>query len=479
MNLKLKASEIAKAVNGEIIAGDGNIKIKNIITDSRKILPESLFFAFKGEAADGHDFAEKALQDGALGAVMQKDSVKIIDLQNKNSVIITVEDTIQALLDTAKYYKNLFKNLNITLGITGSVGKTTAKEFIYSVLNQKFKTQKSEGNFNTEVGLPMTLFGLEEDTRAIVLEMGMSGFGEISRLSKTANPDIAVITTIGTSHIEKLGSREGIKKAKFEILDGMDFNSNIILNADCDLLYSEKNKTGRKEFFFGVNNKDAGFTAENINLDYEKNISEFSADNFKFVIPAVGLHNIYNALPAIITGKIYGLSNEEIQNGFNNFRNAKMRQNIYDFNDITIIEDCYNASLESVRAALGVLAGMAAKSKERSNLNFKPKSIAVLSDVLESGDYSEMIHKNIGEEVVNKNIDIAFICGEKSKVTHDTIKQRGKDKRSSVNCMYFNEKSEIANALYKMAKRGDVILFKASRGMELETVIDDFKKKFD
>jgi len=467
--MNLSIAEIAKAVKGEIINVNDEIKIKNIITDSRKILPDSLFFALKGENVDGHDFVSKAIENGALGVVVEtkKNSVKRFGLQYENTAIIAVNDTVQALLDTAKYYKSKIPKIKKTVvAVTGSVGKTTTKEFIYSVLVQKFMTKKSEGNFNTEIGLPFTLFSLGEDTEALVLEMGMSGFGEIQRLSETANPNTAVITNIGTSHIEKLGSREGIKKAKLEILEGMDSDSNIILNADEPLLYSEKNKTGKREYFFGINNKCADFTAEDIKFDYDKNTSEFTVketNNFRFKIPAAGIHNVYNALPAIITGKIYGLSNEEIQAGFNNFQNAKMRQNIYEFNGITIIDDCYNASLESVRAALVVL----------SQIN-KNKKIAVLSDVLESGNYAQEIHRKIGESVVENKIDKVFIFGEKSKTTYETIKQYDNTEL----CLYFEDKSEIAQALCEEAKKGDVILFKASRGMAVETVIEDFKDKF-
>ena len=478
--MNLSVAEIAEAVKGGIInindKKNNEIIIKNIVTDSRKILPDSLFFAIKGDNLDGHDFISKAIENGALGVVVEaeKNNVKQFNLQHKNSVIIAVKDTVQALLETAKYYKGTFKKLRKTVAVTGSVGKTTTKEFIYSVLVQKFMTEKSEGNFNTEIGLPFTLFSLGENTEALVLEMGMSGFGEIKMLSETANPDTAVITNIGTSHIEKLGSREGIKKAKLEILEGMDYDSNIILNADEPLLYSEKNKTGKKEYFFGINNKYADFTAENIEFDYERNTSDFAVnikgiESFKFKIPVAGIHNVYDALPAIVTGKIYGLSNDEIQAGFNNFQNAKMRQNIYDFNGITIIDDCYNASLESVLAAFEVLSGIASKTNGRK--------VAVLSDILEAGDYSEEIHRKIGEAIVERNIS-AYLFGEKSKATFDAIL------RSSggyYDAFYTPDKTGIIKTgmISCDVKKGDVILFKASRGMAMETVIEDFKNDFE
>lgn len=462
--MDLSIEEIAKAVKGKITGDFGSLRIKNIVTDSRKVLPDSLFFALKGENADGHDFAAKALANGALGAVVEKGRIKGDGLFCATAAIIEVRDTSDALLDAAKYYKSLFKNIDVTVAVTGSVGKTTAKEFAYSVLGAKFKTQKSEGNFNTGTGLPFTLFSLEEDTKALVLEMGMDQPGEIKKLSRAAKPETAVITNIGTAHIEKLGSKEKIKEAKFEILEGMEPGSNIILNADDPMLYAEKNKTGKKEYFFGVNNKEADFTAENIECDYKKNTSVFTADHFKFTIPAVGLHNIYDALPALVTGKIYKLTNGQIQKGFDNFKNAGMRQNIYDYNGITIIDDCYNASLESVLAAFEVLSQTA--------LETKGHRIAVLADILEAGEYSPKIHADIGRAAQKKDISL-YLFGEKSKAAFDAASGGGCE------CFYFGgDKSKIAQALFNRARKGDAILFKASRKMAMETVLEDFRNLF-
>jgi len=245
----------------------------------------------------------------------------------------------------------------------------------------------------------------------------------------------------------------------------MSDGASIILNADDPFLYSEKGKTGKREYFFGVDNKDADFIAENISFDYENNGSCFETAGFKFKIPAVGLHNIYNAMPAYIAGKICGLTDGNIQAGFNNFENAKMRQNIYDFNGIIIIDDCYNASRESVLAAFDVLCGIAERT-----CGYK---VAVLSDILESGEYSEKIHAEIGVAAVEKNIGL-YLYGEKSKATFDAVV---KASGGHYDAFYTeNDKSAIAQMLE--VKKGDVILFKASRGMAMETVLEDFKKLF-
>ena len=462
LNISLNLNEIAGAVKGDIL-NNSDIEIKNISTDSRDISEGCLFVALKGEIYDGHDFTAQAVENGAVAVIINKD----YDFENTSVIIIKVDKTEQAFLDLAKYYKSKFE-IDLTVGITGSAGKTTVKEFMHAVLAQKYKTRKTAANFNTEVGLPKTIFDLQADERALVLEMGMNSFGEISRLSRTAEPDISVINNIGTAHIENLGSREGIKKAKFEILDGMRDDACIILNADDPFLYSEKAKTGRREYYFGINNKNADFTAEDISFDYVKNESYFKIGGFKFKIPAVGLHNISNAMPAYIAGKICGLSDGLIQAGFNNFENAKMRQNIYDFNGIIIIDDCYNSNKEAVLAAFDVLCGIAEKTG-----GYKT---AVLADILECGDYAEEIHRQIGEAAVERNIGL-YLYGENSKATFDSVIKSG---GGCYDCFYSPDKSGIAEMIYgEGLKKGDVILFKASRGMAMETVLEDFKKLFD
>ena len=466
--MNLNITEIAKAIKGEILKDKNtdtkDIIIKNIITDSREVLNDSLFFALKGEIFDGHDFTHRAVENGVIAIVVNKDYALRENLSD-NTIVIAVEDTGLAFLDLAKYYKSLFE-LEFTVGITGSNGKTTVKEFTHAVLSQKYKARKTEGNFNNEVGMPKTIFNLQQDERVLVLEMGMNHFGEISRLSKSAEPDIGIVNNIGTNHIENLGSREGIKQAKCEIMDGMSANSTIILNADEPLLYCEKGKTGKREVFFGIENRNADVIAADISYDYDANVSFFEIDGTRFKIPVVGLHNVYNAIPAYICGKICGLSDEMIQAGYNNFENVKMRQNIYEFHGITIIDDCYNASLESVRAGLAVLAQM-------PNTNNQGKKIAVLSDVLECGDFADDIHTKIGEALLENNIDVVYAYGDKSKHIADVVaKAKGA-------CFYFEDKAHIAEKLFEEAKnQGTVVLFKASRGMAIETVLEDFKKLF-
>lgn len=482
--MKLNLKEICEAVKGDLYLDGEKEKIDKIdinnampliisdlCTDSRKVQAGSLFVAIKGENVDGHDFIASAINSGMSAAIVSKDYNAT--QQDIKCTCIAVDDTKQALLDIAKLCKS--KVNPAVIAITGSVGKTTTKEFIYSVISQKYRTQKNDGNFNTEIGFPLTIFGLNNDTQVLVQEMGMNNFGEIDKLSRTAEPDTAVITNIGTSHIGMLGSRENICKAKLEILNGMNEKANICLNADEPLLYSKKGKTGKNEIFFGIENEEADITAKNMQIDYSENSTKFDIifsvghekQTHEFTIPVVGKHNIYNALAAFAVGRLYELNFDEIQKGFNNFENGKMRQNIYSFRDITIIEDCYNASLESVTAALGVLDGIAKESGGRK--------IAVLSDILETGSHSDEIHRKVGQAVAAIKTDIAFIYGEKSKMTVEGIKSCGCDEC----CVYyFTDKKETADKLCSEAKKSDVILFKASRGMMLEDIVNDFKENY-
>ena len=469
--MKLNIKEICEAVKGDLYNGGNTLFTESdkICIDSRKIQEKSMFIAMKGEKVDGHDYIADALKNGASAVIINREYY-INHAESAKYACIAVDDTKKAMLDIAKLCKSKVKP--IVIGVTGSVGKTTTKEFIYSVMLQKYRTHKNDGNFNTEIGLPLTMFALKDNTQVLIQEMGTRNFGDIDILSRTAEPDAAVITNIGTSHIEMLGSRENISKTKLEILNGMSENAVIFLNADEPLLYSKKGKTGKKEVFFGIENDKADIIAKNIKIDYAKNLTEFDISDILYMdeytevrIPTVGKHNVYNALAAFAAGKLYGLNFQEIQRGLDNFESGKMRQNIYSVRDITIIEDCYNASLESVTAALGVLDGIAKQSGGRK--------IAVLSDILETGDYSEEIHRKVGQTVVSVNTDIAFIYGEKSKMTVESIKSCG----GKCCVYYFDDKKEMAEKLYGEAKKGDVILFKASRGMMLEDVLNDFKYK--
>lgn len=422
-------------------------KFDSICTDTRKITRGSLFIAIKGENFDGHDFAAKAIESGAKAVVCEKDCGL-----GENQIL--VESTRQALLDLAGYYRSLF-DIPV-IGITGSVGKTTTKEMTHAVMSSKYNTLKNEGNLNNEIGVPLTLFRLEKEHEAAVIEMGMSGFEEISRMTKAVKPDVAIISNIGVSHIEKLGSREGILKAKLEILNGMKADAPLILNADDDMLITVCADT-HPITYYGINNEKSMFKA--FEITSKENETEmtvgFSGGTGRVSLPFPGRHNVYNALAAVAAGSFFGIEPLDGFEALKNYVPAGMRQRINKKCGITFIEDCYNASPDSQAAALAVLGSMNAKKK-----------IAVIGDMLELGEVSETAHYGVGTKAAENGIDAVFTYGERSL---QTAKGAADGKIPCVKS--FDNKKKLADALVSYLEEGDAVLFKASRGMKLEDVI--------
>ena len=418
-----------------------------VCTDTRKITDGCLFIAIKGDNFDGHDFASKAIENGAQAVIVEKDC----GLGDKQ---ILVESTRQALLDLAGYYRSLF-NIPV-VGITGSVGKTTTKEMTHAVMSVKYNTLKNEGNLNNEIGVPLTLFRLDKTHEAAVIEMGMSGFGEISRMTKAVKPDVAIISNIGVSHIEHLGSREGILKAKTEILEGMKEDAPVILNADDDMLITLR-PGAHPVIYYGIENEKTLLKASDITS--KENETEltvgFNGGSGRVSLPFPGRHNVYNALAATAAGSVFGIDAKDAFEALKNYVPAGMRQRINKKFGMTFIEDCYNASPDSQAAALAVLGEM--KGGRR---------IAVIGDMLELGSVSEKAHYGVGEKAAENKIDAVFTYGERSL----EVARGAAD--GNVPCVKsFNDKSALAKELVAYLKEGDSVLFKASRGMKLEDVI--------
>ena len=420
---------------------------ENVCTDTRKIIKGCLFICIKGENFDGNEFAAKAIEGGAAAVICERDT----GLKEKQ---IIVENSRTALLELAGYYRSLF-NIPV-IGITGSVGKTTTKEMTHAVMSAKFNTLKNEGNLNNEIGVPLTLFRLDKSHEAAVIEMGMSGFGEISRMTAAVRPDAAIISNIGVSHIEKLGSREGILKAKLEILESMKADSPLILNADNDMLKTVE-ANGRPLIWYGIENEICEYKAKDVVSD--ENGSDFILKNgekeFKAKLPCSGIHNVYNALAAAAAGKLFGISEDEALEALKKYVPSGMRQRITKKNGITFIEDCYNASPDSQAAAMAVLGSMNAKRK-----------IAVAGDMLELGCVSEKAHYDVGVRAAENKIDIMLTYGERAKETARGAKENGIE-----NVMIFTDKAELTAKLLEMLSQGDAVLFKASRAMKLEDII--------
>lgn len=451
--MNIKVTEIAKALGT-------NIQSENIINrvsiDSRDVDANTLFFAIKGERFDGHDFVKDVAEKG-VGAVVCHKEVEC------SAPVIYVKDTKDALLDFASYYRHSIKDLTV-IGLTGSVGKTTTKEMVACVMAENGETLKTEGNFNNEIGVPKTLFRLDNTTKNAVIEMGMDGFGQISALTKCVKPDCAIITNIGVSHIEILGSREGILQAKLEMLEGMEKGSSLFLNGDNDMLSTVKNDD-YNIVFFGIENKNCDVLAEDIKeIGLSTEFVAVKGDiRQKITIPTVGIHNVYDALSAFAVGLEYGISPENIAKGLENYAPSGMRQRIREVGGITVIEDCYNASPDSQKAGLNSLCKIA-----------KERKIAVLGDMLELGDYSETAHRTVGEYAADCGVDVLYTYGKESKYMADSAKKKG------LNTVFaFTDKTELTNTLLSEIQKGDTLLFKASRGMKLEEVFEKIYEQWD
>ncbi|MBE7016509.1 MAG: UDP-N-acetylmuramoyl-tripeptide--D-alanyl-D-alanine ligase, partial [Ruminococcaceae bacterium] len=450
----LNVEEIVKATRGKLICGDGDFVISEIVTDSRKAGANMLFVPIAGENNDGHDFIGSALDNGADVVVTHKD---IPPVSGKN--IVRVADTRIALGDIATYYKAKY-NLP-TVAITGSVGKTTTKDMVSAVLAMKYNTLKTQGNFNNDIGLPLTVFHLKEKHQMAVLEMGMSAKGEIAYLAKIAKPDVAIITNVGMSHIEKLGSQENIYQAKMEICQDFDEDNLLIVNGDDKFL-------GRKEcrcpcLTYGMENKDCDIFAENIEdlgIEGTRFTAVVDGKTEEFYIRVPGVHNVYNALASILVGRHYDVSIKDIKDGIREFQPTGMRMEVEDIGAITVINDCYNASPDSIRAALKVLAGLGRKRK-----------IAVLGDVFEMGSFAEAALKRVGEEI--EGIDALVTVGEVSRYI-----AMGAELTGISNIVSFDTVESAIEYLKDFIKADDGVLIKASRGMHFERIYEAIKTEF-
>ena len=458
MNLKIK--DIIRCTEGKLLSGDENYECENYTRDTRTVKDGDTYIALKGENTNGNDYWEEALKNGASTIIIDENRLTESEIEKYNNKnIILVENTRKALIQIATEKRNLYKNLKV-VGVTGSVGKTSTKDIIANTLSQRYKTLKTQGNMNNNIGLPFTILNLR-DHEAAVIEMGMNHLGEISELTRIAKPTLSVITNVGTSHIGNLGSRENILKAKLEILEGME-KPILILNNDNDLL-GEYAKTSNIEIHtFGINNKSEATAEEIVKKD---NSSEFickiNDESIKLQVPVGGDVFILNSLCASLVGKLLNLTNEEIQKGISSFELTKKRMEITKIkNDIIIINDTYNASLDSMKASLKYL------SEINSN-----RKIAVLGDMFELGEFSEELHREVGKEVVKNKIDILLAIGENSKSIVDEAKKGGLDE-----IYYFTNQEELVQKIKEVMQKGDTILFKASNGMRLFDVVEKVKE---
>ena len=453
----LTLDNIARACDGELFGGETALQEAScVVIDSRKMMENGVFIATKGERVDGHDFIPRVKEMGALGVVCERVP------EDCDIPYILVRDSFQALKDIAEYYR---KGLSIPIiGITGSVGKTSTKEMIAAVLSQGFHTLKTDKNYNNEIGLPLTVLQIMPEHEAAVLEMGISDFGEMHRLSKVARPDICVLTNIGQCHLENLGSREGILKAKSEIFDFMNPEGQIFVNGDDDMLIKVKGQAGHVPVRFGLGNDNQVYASDiaNRGLLGSKAVIHMGEENFQAESPLPGIHMVVNALAAAAVGKYLGLSTEKIQKGITEVKAVEGRSRVVSTASYTMIDDCYNANPVSMKAAIDLLT-MAVGRK-----------VAVLGDMFELGDREKELHGEVGAYVVEKDIDVLLCAGELCRSMYEqacTVKEAKTGEMNPTEIYYFADRETLLRELGNVLKEGDNILVKASHGMQFEKVV--------
>ena len=440
----------AAAIVGGRLSGSGETgrEIRGLVIDSRLVEPGFAFAAMAGERVDGHDYVEKAFELGAACCIVER------ELPGAHGCLIVVDSTARAMARLAEAYR---KTLDIPIiGITGSVGKTTAKEMIASVLSQRFKVLKTDKNFNNELGVPLTIFRIEPEHEASVIEMGISDFGEMSRLARMVRPTHAVYTLIGNAHLDRLHDRRGVFKAKTEMLEYMPDGGTVFLNADDDLLSACSCRQSR--IFYGLGDS-AGVRAENIK--YESACAQ-SCDivsagrRIHVSIPAYGRHMIYAALEGAAVGMKFGLSDEEIIRGIASYETVGRRANVIDTGYITIIDDCYNANPDSVKCAIDSMSDSSGRR------------VCVLGDMLEMGEQRAERHADIGRYAVSHGAELLLCVG---KMSENTVRAAA----GSISALHFDDNASLIAALPRLIKKGDTVLVKASHSMKLEEVSEALK----
>ena len=450
--MEISFDELVKWIDGEVLIKGEDIKFNKISTDTRKIQESNVFLALKGENFNGNKYVKEAILKGASVIVIDEVLFDIGEIKGDVTIIV-VNNTNEALLALAKEYR---KKLKIkVVGITGSTGKTSTKDLLAAFLSAKYKVLKTKGNFNNHIGLPLMILELDSSYDIAVLELGMSNLGEIHTLADCSRPDIAIITNIGLSHIENLKTQQNILKAKLEISDFFDKDNMLIVNSEDDYLNDINNK--------GFNVIKTGYLKENkfiakkvvLGDDYTSFILVADGKEYLFRLPMVGKHNVLNALLAIAASKELGVNYEEMAKSINNVENTSMRLEMILGDNFTIINDCYNASPSSMKAALEVLNNKVGKRK-----------VAILGTMKELGDMAKVAHKDVGEYAKDK-VDLLIVTGDYQNEYKIGYKRE--------DIMLFNTKDELIGQLKNIIKRDDVVLVKASRSIKFEDIVNELK----
>ncbi len=457
-------SELARICGGILtfVGGEFNkdTPFSYVCTDSRETADGALFVALGGERVDGHDYIDAAISSGSGCVLCERIPQRSI---NSKYVAVVVEDSIKAVGELAKAYDRRLNHRKVA--ITGSVGKTTTKEFVAQVLSESFRVHKTEGNYNSNIGMPLSMLSMSNDTEVSVLEMGMSALGEIEYLSRIAEPDIAIVTNIGSSHMGHLGSRENIGRAKLEIVKGLKKGGVLLLNGDDDILRNYKNDDVNI-VCVGIDS-ECDFRAVNITETLNKTTFDILTPTgtvSNVVIPTVGKHNVYAALFAFAVGVRMNLDCGAILRGLRAFRPVGMRQNIYELGGITVIEDCYNASPESMRAAISVLRSV----KQNKGVG---RMTALLGDMYELGAHSERFHEKVGLDFAAAGGELLFTFGESADHIAGGAVLGGVEPESVYRNGNVRDAALSGEMLLHSLRKGDTLLVKASRGAAAERVI--------
>ena len=455
---KLSVKELVIATDGSLLCGDYNVLIDNIVIDSRQAKSNSLFIPIIGEIHDAHKFMESCYQSGCRTFLIDENHT--FDKDDIN--LIQVKDTTIAFGNISKYYRSLFDV--DCIAVTGSTGKTTTKDMTYSVVNTKYKTLKNLENLNNEIGVPKTLLNLDESYEKMIVEMGMQHKGEIDYLKSLANPRIAIITKIGMAHIEFFeNGKQGIFEAKMEVANGFDEDNILIVNGDDEYLKTLKTKNlNYKLLTYGFDNSNDMYCKKYSISDVANFTIVYQNKEYDFTIPTPAKHNILNSMAAIMTGFILGIDYIDIKEGLANYESSKNRMDIFKKDDITFINDSYNANYDSMIAMIDVLS------------LYKTRKVAILGDMYELGKEEEYSHKEVGKYVKEKNIDILITVGHISNIINEAAIQNGFDKNNSY---HYNDKDELLKEIDLLIKKNDTVLIKASNGVKLFEIANYYKEK--
>ena len=438
--------DIIEICNGELFSGNANLECKHFSKDTREIKTGDVYVGIKGITFNGNDFYKEAFKKGASICILDNDTK--IDKKYKNKTIVLVDDTITCLQKLAKYKRSLY-NIPV-IAMTGSVGKTSVKDIMHSVLSSKYKVLCTKGNFNNHIGVPLTILDLN-DEEVLIVEMGMNHAGELHTLSNIVKPTISVITNIGTAHIGNLGSRENILNAKLEILDGMSNGGTLIINNDNDLLSTVKYDN---LITIGIDNKSDYMAYEIV----EKTFSSSFYVNGEYVDLPVGSRAfIYNALFSFAVGVKLGMTLDEISDALREFKLSPHRLELIKTSKVKIIDDTYNASLDSVKNSLELLSKV------------EDRKVFIFADILELEEYGEKIHTEIGNMIIQNNIDVLICIGNLSKYTYDLVSNSG------IESYYFENNDLLIEKINTILKQYDVVLVKGSNGMKLIDIVTYLK----